>query len=294
MSGIRSFNFREGDRSEYLANYLLSGLGLVTAVPRQEDIGFDFYCQLADQEEGNLTFGFPFIVQVKSEGIKSIGYGDEKADKWKEGNIQWLFRLEIPFFVGIVCKQAMRLDIYNTSPLNFIFFENPRPSRIEFKLRETQGDEEIGPPVREVLTDWAEGKGDGFKYQIDLGRPIISITNEDIYNVPELKAKKDMLRNIILLEQENQVFRKLKVPFFRWARIIHQNGDITPGWAHLTPQNFQFGEFYGSAFAQSIVSVAINLMRRGREEEAIQLRPILKRIRGIDPAITNAFPRLFD
>lgn len=30
MSGIRLYSFSEGDRSEYLANYLLSGLGLVT------------------------------------------------------------------------------------------------------------------------------------------------------------------------------------------------------------------------------------------------------------------------
>lgn len=39
-TGTRFHNFREGDRSEYLAVYLLSRLGLVTQVPRQEDIGF--------------------------------------------------------------------------------------------------------------------------------------------------------------------------------------------------------------------------------------------------------------
>jgi len=89
MSGTRLYNFREGDRSEYLANYLLSGLGLVTVVPRQEDIGFDFYCQLADQEKGNLTFGYPFIVQIKSNSQDEIIYGDTSQDKWKKENIEW-------------------------------------------------------------------------------------------------------------------------------------------------------------------------------------------------------------
>ena len=294
MSGIRSYNFREGDRSEYLANYLLSGLGLVTAVPRQEDIGFDFYCQLADKEEGNLTFGFPFVVQVKSYGINKIEYGNESFEKWNAGNINWLFRLEVPLFIGIISKREMRLEIYNTSPLNFIYYENPNPSRLEFILRADRSDTEINRPTSEPMNNWQEGNGDGYKYSIDLGGPIITLENNDLYDGKALKDKKDMLRNIVFMEQENYLFRKLKVPFFRWTRIIHQNGNITPGWAHLTPKNYKFGDFYGSAFAQSIVSIAINLMRNGRQKDALELKPILKRIRGVNAAIVDSFPALFD
>ncbi len=72
MSGTRSHNLREGDRSEYFAQVLHSGLGLCTPIPRQEDIGFDFVCNLSDQESGILTFGHPYIVSVKSASSAEI------------------------------------------------------------------------------------------------------------------------------------------------------------------------------------------------------------------------------
>ncbi len=293
MSGIRLYNFREGDRSEYLANYLLSGLGLVTAVPRQEDTGFDFYCQLADQEVGHLTFGFPFIIQIKSEGIKCITFGALNSKDWKAEDIEWLFRLEIPLFIGIISKKKMQLDIYNTSVLNFIFFKNPNASILELKPRFNDSPEDVLPPTRELILNWERNKGDGYRYKVDLGKPIITIKNEDIYDKKSLKSKKDMFRNIIFLEQENYLFRKLKVPFLRWTRIIETNGDITLGWHHMILKQFKFGEYYGSAFAQSIVSIAINMDAQGRHTEALELKPVLKRIRGIAPSIKNKFPHLF-
>src|SRR3954452_11427379 len=66
MSGVRSYSFSEGDRSEYLAQFLLSALGLCTFIPRQEDIGFDFSCSVADQQQGTLTFGYPYLISIKS------------------------------------------------------------------------------------------------------------------------------------------------------------------------------------------------------------------------------------
>ena len=44
MVGTLLDSFRGGTRSEYLAHYLLSTLGVVVQVPRQEDIGADFHC----------------------------------------------------------------------------------------------------------------------------------------------------------------------------------------------------------------------------------------------------------
>ena len=42
------FTFRQGDRSEYLALYMLSALGLAVPVPRQEDVGIDFHCNTSE------------------------------------------------------------------------------------------------------------------------------------------------------------------------------------------------------------------------------------------------------
>lgn len=296
MSGIRVYNFREGDRSEYVANYILSGLGLVTAVSRQEDIGFDFYCQLADQESGILSFGFPFVIQVKSYGIENIVYGEMNPKKWKAENINWLFRLEIPLLIGVASKKRMRLDFYNTSPLNFIYFENRNPSIIELKLQSESDNVTVDKPQKQSLENWQSDKGDGNKYVVDLGNPLITIDNEDLQDVEKLKNKKDMLRSIILMEQENYLFRKLKVPFFCWTKGIKANEEIHREWAHLMPLSLQLSDLFSPSLAQCIISIAINLTVRGKENIAQELKPLLKRINkeNIPSEIKTNFPQLFD
>src|SRR6266536_1050547 len=116
MSGKLASNFRKGNLSEIIADYLLSSIGISTPVRRQDDIGFDFYCQLADQETGPiLTFGSPFIIQIKSDSEESIVYGNSNADKWRNEDIAWLFKLEWPFFIGVVYKNEISIKIYRTT-----------------------------------------------------------------------------------------------------------------------------------------------------------------------------------
>jgi len=82
MSGVRLHNPRQGDRSEYLAVYMLSALGLVTQVPRQEDIGIDLICNLAEQESGIVGFRHHFAVSVKSASTPRAVFvpADSKKD----------------------------------------------------------------------------------------------------------------------------------------------------------------------------------------------------------------------
>jgi hypothetical protein len=230
----RFFPFREGDRTEYLANYLLSGIGLVTAVPRQEDTGIDFYCQLVDNETVILTFGYPFLIQIKSN-FKPILFGSKKPDKWTQININWLFRLELPFFIGVVEKKTMCLSIYNTSTLNFIFYENPNASLIELNLSEGLQTDFVGRPEQKKINDWPSEKGDGYLYEVKLGCPLITISNEDIYNENILKEKKKILRSVIAEEMTNLLFRKLNLMHFKWvARFKVNNPNILFGWIYET------------------------------------------------------------
>ena len=102
MSGVRSFSFREGDRSEYLAQFFLSAMGLCTAIPRQEDIGFDFSCSVADQEAGVLTFGYPYLISIKSISSPSIEI-DPTATAIQANDrrhVSWLFRQDQPVLLG--------------------------------------------------------------------------------------------------------------------------------------------------------------------------------------------------
>jgi hypothetical protein len=44
MPGLLLDSFYQGNRSEYLAQYILSALGVAVKVPHEEDIGVDFNC----------------------------------------------------------------------------------------------------------------------------------------------------------------------------------------------------------------------------------------------------------
>ena len=48
------YSFRQGNRSEYLAQYMLSALGLAVKVTTQEDVGIDFYCNVG-KRDGNAA-----------------------------------------------------------------------------------------------------------------------------------------------------------------------------------------------------------------------------------------------
>jgi hypothetical protein len=69
---VRSYSFREGDRSEYLAQFLLSALGLCSPISRQEDVGYDFSGSIANQESGLISFGYPYLISIKSQSRRKI------------------------------------------------------------------------------------------------------------------------------------------------------------------------------------------------------------------------------
>jgi len=297
MSGVRVYSFREGDRSEYLANYLLSGLGLVTPVPRPEDIGFDFYCQLADQEKGNLTFGYPFIVQVKSDSTKTILFGETKFEDWKRENVEWLFRLEIPIFFAFIEKSTMKMLIYNCSPFAYEFFAEKLPSVIEFRRRETVTDEEANKPIQEELPNWKENEnGDGKKHIVDLGNPLISVTNEDIYNDTILKKKKNLLRNVIQIKQQNLIYKKLRLAYINWVLKIKTDESIVTAWAHFLGSDPSIlGVMYNS-LSHGLISLGMNLKHQNEIELLASLKPLLKKIptEQIPPLIKTNYSDLFE
>ena len=68
MSGRRLSSFRAGDRSEYLAQYVLSRFSFVVPFPRQEDFGVaDFLCVLTKEVDKLEYPRNAYYVQVKSQ-----------------------------------------------------------------------------------------------------------------------------------------------------------------------------------------------------------------------------------
>lgn len=118
MPGSIWFPFRQGNRSEYLALYILSSLGISVYVPRIEDIGADFYCSLTKRDGNRMTFHLPFIVQVKSSSVEKIPFGGpDEHGRWRKEEIEWLFSQELPLLVGVVDKETSKLHLYSTSSM---------------------------------------------------------------------------------------------------------------------------------------------------------------------------------
>ena len=191
MPGVRSYSFREGDRSEYLAQFLLSALGLCTFIPRQEDIGFDFSCSIADQEAGILTFGYPYLISVKSRSTPSINIEPTKtaieADDAR--HVAWLFRQDQPVFLGVVDKDAISLRIFSYCRSGLCIIAAARQSALfplipRFDPAQT-GD--VGIPIKgDELANWPGH----FHYDVDLGHPVAILDLPTIQDEARLRTAK--------------------------------------------------------------------------------------------------------
>jgi len=125
--GARLFNFRQGDRSEYLALYALTRIAFVTPVSRQEDFGvIDFKCILTKKEKGLVHPKETFNVQVKASGRK-LRLGN-KAIKWISAN------MDCPLFICISNKKNTSIKLYSCLNLWSALFLRMDPDEVMLHL----------------------------------------------------------------------------------------------------------------------------------------------------------------
>jgi hypothetical protein len=116
---------RKGWENEHLATFLLSRMSFVAhPVTVADDIGSDFFCTLFEPKNQNGTeLLFPlnsFAIQVKS-----------KREKVPATNkIEYLFALELPFFIGVVDRSGLRLDVYSGEYLPIMFSHLGPPRKL--------------------------------------------------------------------------------------------------------------------------------------------------------------------
>lgn len=269
----------KGNIYEILSDFLLSLLGVANPPRRQFDDGYDFYCSISSESNGLLTFDSPFMVQIKSGSSLQIQYG-KQFDKWKQEDIQWLFRHEIPFFIGFIDVETKSLSIYDTTGIWYLYCDlNTNCSQVVFKTNTHPKGTRRSVPNMTAIKNWNtnENKGDGNKYEIDLGNPIINISVNDIDNAELLQKKKDILRRIILIEKENIINRNLGINFFK---EIKQNLTNDPSGIETGTKILQYyDQKYISTIYDSIkfamVSLALNLDSNGRNEECKAVKNLI-------------------
>ena len=186
MPGARYQSFRLGDRSELLAEHLLSAFAYTTRVPRQEDIGFDFFCSLITREEQLLKAGPFFAVQAKSS--------TEPLTFSKDHEIAWITGQENPLLLCVVDRPRMAMDVYST--WNVMCGPLARGiSRIT-----------LLPGAKSDTWPGVEHKPDGSQ-EIRLGAPIVRVTDADIFDDAQVEQIGTVISEWVALDRTNIVNR---------------------------------------------------------------------------------------
>jgi hypothetical protein len=310
MSGLRLHNRRQGDRSEYLAAYMLSALGLVTQVPRQEDIGFDLICNLAEQESGILSFRHHYAVSVKSASTPRAEFvppeSKEKDPKYND-HFSWLFHLELPLMLAVVDKAKQELALYSTLPAWFLFHERLDECGV-IELVPRINDGSANPGVDRPKDCGDEPKAGGRKrFEVDLGFPITVFTVKELQDKELMEAKKHSLRRAIELGAQSARFAQMGTPYFWWFNVTIPGGYIA-GKTNPDGYNGGMAWFVGACrdahqlermmtgLAPGFMSAAF-LFKEAKQPELLKsLREAMRLLPGgsVPPEVQKALPEIYD
>lgn len=187
MGGKRVYGYREGDRSEYLAQFLLSRFSFVYPFPRQEDFGVaDFLCVLGQQTRKVVYPEGGYYVQVKSNENDIIF--DKDTSNWISHH------MDLPLLICVIDKKQSRMKLYSTSKIWVGLFMKHKPISLTLQMNEGTDDERIFRPTPDELV-------------IPIGLPILSKDYDEIEKSPDRCA--EILRPWLLLDKLNIARRSI-------------------------------------------------------------------------------------
>lgn len=222
----RQFSYRQGDRAEYLAQYILSAIAITVSVPRQEDVGTDFHCSLLRRDGDNLRPTLPFNIQIKSASKKirkdGIRFGGlTNVGNWREHEIEALCQTDTPFLIGLVNLENQSLDLFSTITRYFVLnnwkgIDSPR--EVVLIPYDPEGERHLGDGVQEDLV--AIPGMPQILWKLPIGQPIVTITIEESENKERCEEIKNLLTPFLRMDQENAVFFRSGLGYFHWPLII--------------------------------------------------------------------------
>jgi hypothetical protein len=186
MPGGRPRTYRLGDRSELLVEQLLSAFAFTTRVPRQEDIGFDFFCSLISRE-GNLLKAGPFFAVQARSSPDAVIYE-------KDHEIAWITTQENPLLLCVVDRAALAMDVYSTWNM------------LCGPLATGQRRITLLPGVDREEWPGVEHRSDGSQ-EIRLGAPIARVTDSDIFDDARVEQIATVISEWVALDRTNIVNR---------------------------------------------------------------------------------------
>ncbi len=132
-------SFRKGWQNEHLAKFILSKFSFVAEPSNvSDDFGTDFYCTLFKiKDKKFLLPQNSFAIQIKSK--KDIKKKKNEIEMTEKAN--FLSNMEIPFFVGVVDRDELKIEIYSGESVDHFFaMYGGKPKKVIVELVNKRGE----------------------------------------------------------------------------------------------------------------------------------------------------------
>lgn len=195
------------------AKSLVGRLAALIPVQRERDFGIDFFCQpLVSTGRNTETVTELGALQVKG-GLQRLAYGGlDRSGKWRQQQFAWLRSLATPLYLVRVDRNFASVQLFSLWPLWWIFWQAGNPFRVTFITREATSASYLWQAPRSSPDKRGAGKGDGMLWTVDLGPPLLRLTNENS-NDPAFREKASaILRTWILQDRLTLIYYHLSVP----------------------------------------------------------------------------------
>jgi hypothetical protein len=293
----RLFSYRQGDRAEYLAQYILSAFAISVPVPRQEDVGSDFHCSLLKRESNNLRPYLPFNIQVKSYGdsvrTEGIAFGGiTDRGNWRNHEIEQLCQADTPFLIGIVNKERQWLDVFSTITRYFVRYnwhQKGTPRQVNLIPYQPNEDQDLGCGALEDLEEKANMPR--MLWKLPIGQPVLRITIEDSENTETCEQIKHLLEPHLRMDQENAVFARIGLGYFNWPLRIRTGQPLHHGAVGLVSPPFDAQMLQGQilSMARMAGSLLKSYQIKGMKREILDWEQVLRQLpTGADEVISRS------
>jgi len=203
VSGRRHVMDSAGSTYENCANFFLGRIASMVPVPREKDFGIDFYFQpripSGPRTETVAELG---SLQVKG-GEEGLAYGGlNSRGEWREYEFIWLRSLATPLYLARVDADCRSVELFSLWPLWLIFLKHTAfPFEVVFTTRAEADEHYIWQQPTSSHHPDGVGKGDGMQWTVDLGPPMLRLTQEKLADAAFRQRAIAVLRQWIIYDR---------------------------------------------------------------------------------------------
>jgi hypothetical protein len=276
-------SFRSGNLAEHLGLLLLKGIAAVADPARPEDIGLDAIATLLRPDnDGNCYAEDSFLVQLKTESVKSIQYNGHELD--------WFVAQKHPLFIGLVSLANSQISLYPTLFVNHaVLALHAKNATIRF------GASQVPPFLRGQK--WGPWKAEGDAgATVWLGAPLLQWTLSDLVdNDWKKRTYENLKRFMTMAHRELELLSFGQCSVLDWSTNDAASITSQSGMMKSNPANLQ------NLAQQCLPGInALMLSATAMPEESgnslmIPMLALVAALRdlGVDVQTSNIFSRMF-